>query len=224
MSENRDCGGDAAAYVLGALDHEEARAFRAHLESCVVCRDEVAALRPVADALPMAAPQYPASRALRRRVLRTVAAEPKGEGAPARRRWRLPAVALPRPSVLAGGLAAVVVAVFAGVEIGSSGSSSTRVIDASVGSAEVRVSGSHAELVVHHLPAPPAGHVYEMWLQRGQQPPSPTSTLFTVTRNGTSDVGVPGSVSGVSRLMVTAEPAGGSLKPTSTPVIVAPLS
>jgi hypothetical protein len=36
-------------------------------------------------------------------------------------------------------------------------------------------------------------------------------------------VGVPGSVKGVSRLMVTAEPAGGTLAPTTAPVIVASL-
>ena len=55
MSEH-DCGGDAAAYALGALDRQEADAFRAHLESCVVCRDELAAFRPVVDQLPMTAP------------------------------------------------------------------------------------------------------------------------------------------------------------------------
>ena len=37
MSENRDCGADAAAYVLGALEPAEAEAFRRHMTSCVVC-------------------------------------------------------------------------------------------------------------------------------------------------------------------------------------------
>ena len=54
-----DCGGDAAAYVLGALEPLEVDAFRAHLAGCIVCRDEVAALQQVADALPMAAPPRP---------------------------------------------------------------------------------------------------------------------------------------------------------------------
>jgi anti-sigma-K factor RskA len=224
MSHTGDCGGDAAAYVLGALDPAEARAFRQHMESCVVCRDEVAAFQQVTDALPMAAPQYPASRALRRRVMRAVREEPRGEAAEAPRRWRLPSISLPRPAVMVGGLAAIVLALVVGLELGSSTTTGTRVVAASVGDASVRVSGSHAELVVHHLPPPPPGHIYEMWLQHGQQAPSPTRALFSVTSAGTSDVGVPGNVKGVSRVLVTAEPTGGSLKPTSMPVVVAQLS
>jgi anti-sigma factor RsiW len=34
-AENRDCGADAAAYVLGALEPEEVEAFRAHMATCV---------------------------------------------------------------------------------------------------------------------------------------------------------------------------------------------
>ena len=224
MPEHGDCGADAAAYVLGALDPQEAQAFRQHMESCVVCRDEVAAFQQVTDALPMAAPQYPASRTLRRQVMKAVRDEPRGESAAAPRRWRLPSLALPGPAVALGGLAAVVVALVIGLALGSSGSPATRTIAASVGDASVQVSGSHAELVVHHLPPPPPGHIYEMWLQRGQQPPSPTRALFSVTSAGTGDVGVPGDLKGVSRVLVTAEPAGGSLKPTSMPVVVAQLS
>jgi anti-sigma-K factor RskA len=224
MSGPRDCGDDAAAYVLGALEPDEALAFRRHMEDCVVCRDEVAAFQHVTDALPMAAPQYPASRALRRRVMKAVRDAPRGEGATAPRRWRLPSPALSWPAVALGGLAAVVVALVIGLALGSSGSPTTRTIAASIGDASVQVSGSHAELVVHHLPPPPAGHIYEMWLQRGRQPPSPTSALFSVTSAGTSNVGVPGNIKGVSRVLVTAEPAGGSLKPTSMPVVVAQLS
>ena len=44
-----DCGNDAAPYVLGALEPAEARAFARHMQSCAVCRDEVAALVPVLD-------------------------------------------------------------------------------------------------------------------------------------------------------------------------------
>ncbi|MGD1057117.1 MAG: zf-HC2 domain-containing protein [Solirubrobacteraceae bacterium] len=42
------CGDNAAPYVLGALTDEEHEAFRGHLESCAVCREEVAALQVVA--------------------------------------------------------------------------------------------------------------------------------------------------------------------------------
>ena len=46
-----DCGSDAAPYVLGALEPSEARAFLHHMQSCAVCRDEVAALVPTLEAL-----------------------------------------------------------------------------------------------------------------------------------------------------------------------------
>lgn len=42
------------AYSLGALEAEEAALVAAHLESCKVCRDEVATGRRVADGLPAA--------------------------------------------------------------------------------------------------------------------------------------------------------------------------
>ena len=40
---------------------------------------------------------------------------------------------------------------------------------------------------------------------------------------GTADVGVPGGLTGVSAVMVTDEPDGGTLAPTSAPVIAARL-
>ena len=76
-TREHECGGDAAAYVLGALSPEEAEAFRTHLSGCAICRDEVATLQRVADALPMAAQQYEVPRGLRRRKRRAVRAEPR---------------------------------------------------------------------------------------------------------------------------------------------------
>jgi hypothetical protein len=45
-----------------------------------------------------------------------------------------------------------------------------------------------------------------------------------VRANGSAAVGVPGSLSGVSAVLVTQEPAGGTPAPTSAPVIVAPVA
>ena len=56
-SETRDCGADIAAYLLGALEREEAVAFREHLDTCAICREEVSALGTVVDALPLGAPR-----------------------------------------------------------------------------------------------------------------------------------------------------------------------
>lgn len=218
---------DAAAYVLGALEPVEADGFRRHLEECVVCRDEVAAFREAVDALPDAGPRYRAPKKLRRRVIKTLRAEAKNSHAPAqtageRRRARL-APWGPAPIALAT-VAAIGAAGFAGVELaGGGGSGAPRTITASLGDAEVRVIGGHAELIVGHLPAPPAGRIYELWIKRGERAPQPTNTLFSVNDHGSANIGVPGTVTGDTSVLVTAEPVGGTSAPTTTPVIVATL-
>jgi hypothetical protein len=109
----------------------------------------------------------------------------------------------------------------------SSGGSGTQVFSASVvgpGSAKVRVTDGRGELVVRGMPAPPGSDVYEVWLKRGDQPPSPTSALFSVTSEGSAAVDVPGNLHHVDQVLVTPEPPGGSAAPTHTPVIVASLS
>ena len=225
MTAERDCGADAAAYALGALEPAEADAFREHLESCPVCRDEVAALEGVVQALPMTAPQRPAPPALRRRVLRAARAAPKSDLSRRRPTWsagqwwnigRSVAVA-----TLALALAVLVVlAVVSG--------SSTRVVEARVsgvaGTAQLRVTNERGELIVHHLSAPPAGHIYEVWLKAPQSAPVPADVLFSVTSAGTADLKLPSSLRGIREVMVTPEPDGGSPTPTHSPVILARIS
>lgn len=108
------------------------------------------------------------------------------------------------------------------------GPSGTKIYRAHVaghsGSAQLRVTGEHAELAVRHLAAPPAGQVYEVWLIRGDRDPQPTSALFGVTASGGADVDVPGNLHGVGRVMVTTEPANGSRVPTHPAVISADLT
>jgi anti-sigma-K factor RskA len=225
MSETHDCCGDAAAYVLGALDPAEAEAFRRHLEQCAVCRDEVDALGGVVQALPTAAPQVQPPKRLRGRVLRAVRGEPKPAAAPRARTPRLPA---PQPA-LAALLAACAVAgaVVGGVEL-STGGAGGRVIHGQVsgvsGSAELRLAGGRGELIVRHLTPPPRGHIYEVWLKAPGANPVPASVLFTVNTAGGADVSLPGELRGISQVMVTPEPRGGSAMPTHSPVIIASLS
>jgi anti-sigma-K factor RskA len=220
-TNGRDCGEDVAAYVLGALEPAEADAFRRHIADCAACRDEVAAFEQVTEALPPASARYEVPKDLRRRVMREVRATPKATMANRPHRVRPPTRF---PLAWAGGLAAAVVAVIVAVALSTGGSSGTRVIQASVGSAQLRIAGGHGDLIVHRLPRPPAGRIYEMWVQRGTAQPVPTGTLFSTSSSGKASVGVPGSLHGVSAVMVTQEPAGGTLAPTNAPVIVARLS
>jgi anti-sigma-K factor RskA len=223
------CGEDAAPYVLGALAEAEHEAFVEHMRDCVACREEVAALQPVANSLPSAVPPRRAPGRLRDSVMSTVRTEAElrragaGRPSPARRRparrlpWRLSFASL--AATAAGVLIAVLL-------LGGGSGSSTRVIRAQVSapaaSATLRLSAGHGTLVLAGMPKTPAGKVYEVWLKRSGAP-QPTDALFTVSSAGTATVGVPGSLAGVKAVLVTAEPAGGSRVPTSAPVIQASL-
>jgi anti-sigma-K factor RskA len=203
--------------VLGSLEPAEAEAFRRHLAGCTACQQEVAELEQVTGSLADATVRYEVPRELRRRVLSEVRATPKAaEHAKARTRTRSPRIAW------GGALAAAVVVVAVVLVVAlSSGGSSSRTIQASTGSAELKIADGRADLIVRRLPHLPAGRIYEMWVQRGDATPTPTGTLFAVTSSGTAAVGVPGGVSGVSAVMVTQEPSGGTPAPTTAPVIVA---
>lgn len=232
MPDGRDCGLDAAAYVLGALERDELAAFRAHLSECAACREEVAALQHVANALPAAAPAMSPPQDLRRRVMEAVWAEQKGGASPTladrrptRPHRRFPFVP-PRPAAAFGGALAVAAAVVVAIVVATGGSSSTRVIQANVrgaGTAKLILAGGRAELAVSHFPAPGRGRVYQVWLQRPHRAPSPTRTLFDVTTGGAGEVGVAGDLHGVIEVLVTSEPLGGSSAPTTAPVITAQL-
>ena len=222
------CDGNAAPYVLGALTDEENIAFRRHLESCAVCREEVASLQSVAAALHAVAPTASAPPELRERIMSTVRAEARepeltrGPRAARERSRRRPAR---RSGLALAGAAAALVAVLVAVLL-SSGGSETRVIQAQVlaplASAQVAVTGNRAELRLAGMPQTQPGRVYEVWVKRNGAP-QPTNALFTVTSEGNATVGVPGSIAGVREVLVSSEPLGGSSSPTRTPVIVARL-
>lgn len=59
----------AALYVLGSLDEDDARAYRAHVAACAVCRAELASLENVPAQLLEAAPAVEPPRGLFERVL-----------------------------------------------------------------------------------------------------------------------------------------------------------
>lgn len=223
---------DAAAYVLGALEESEVQPFREHLAGCAVCRAEIVQLQAAADSLAVGVPRRPAPESLRARIMATAHAEAELLRAAGHEADK--PLAAPRPwrRRLVPAFAAAV-ALGVGLLIGAlainTGSSVTRtqIIRAIVvepghnASAVLRKVGSHLELVVEGMPAPPPGRIYEVWLERGTQAPAPTDALFSVTNHGQGSVDVPGYVQGVSKVLVTDEPLGGSPKPTRTPVIIA---
>lgn len=223
------CGDNAAPYVLGALEEHEHEQFRRHLESCAVCREEVAALEMVTGALPAAVEQRSAPAELKRRVMASVHEDLRAEQArePARSPRR-PAPAWLSWRALAPGALAAAAIVLAVVALSSGGSSSsaTRVFHAQApagADVSLRVSDDRGQLEIAGMPQTPPQRIYEVWIKRAGGP-EPTDALFTVTSKGNATVGVPGSLKGATVVMVTAEPLGGTKVPTSMPVIVANLS
>ena len=82
-----------------------------------------------------------------------------------------------------------------------------------------------ARLRVARMPAPEEGRVYQVWvLRKGETAPRPTDALFQPAEDGRATVDVPGGVEGVTAVLVTDEPDGGSPAPTREPSIVAPLA
>jgi anti-sigma-K factor RskA len=241
IEDPRGCAASAAPYVLGALTDEECDAFRVHLESCSVCREEVAALEVVVAALPGAAPQLSAPPELKRRLMASVREDAHrrevadARTAPAkaiRSRTSAPGWLRWQPNLAVAALAAAVVALaVVALSSGSGGGagSATRVIQAQVlpsrASASLSVGAGHAQLNVADMPQVSQGRVYELWIKRSASGrPLPTDALFTVSAAGAASVGVPGGVSGVREVMVTSEPLGGSRVPTLPALIVARVS
>jgi anti-sigma factor RsiW len=224
MSEcGAECGADVAAYALGSLDDAERRSFERHLATCAVCPDELAVFEQVVDALARGGSLQRAPAGLRGRVLDDVGSDAARRAAPTAKRtgFRRPALALCALLIAA-------VAVAGALRSGSSPGLVSHVIQARVigssGSAEVRRSSDHAELVIHHLSPPPSGEIYQVWLNRPGRRAQPTTALFNVTTAGDAVIDVPGNLRHVEQIMVTPEPAGGTQVPTHPAVITAQLT
>lgn len=232
-----DClrGTDAGAYVLRALDLDECRSFDEHLAECDGCRLEVNDLQLVVDALPIAAPHATPPVALKSRIMTVVGAEselllaagpaadrPSVTKTP-RRRGRFAFTKGLRP-VLAGALAFALLGLGVVGGLAVDGDPETRTLAAwAKGSADARltVTGDDASLQLTDMPSPPAGRVYQVWLDRGDGQLQPSHTLFNVRSDGRAKVAIDESVAGVERILVTAERSGASLAPSGDPVITA---
>jgi anti-sigma-K factor RskA len=227
--EHRRYEEDLAAYLLDALEPDEARAFRAHLEGCARCQADERWLRAGVEMLPSSVEQLEPSPALRKRLMDRVQAEAASDrasvrdGLPRRRRWSFglrPAVALAMVAIAAG---------LGGYLIGQGdeGGVTTTTIQAQAtpeepaAEASVERTGDSAVLKVERLPVQRPGRVYQAWLQRGKN--IEPSSLFVVGKDGTGTAAVTGDLDGVAAIMVSDEPRGGSEQPTTMPVLIANL-
>lgn len=229
--DHRECAEALGAYALGALSDTEAARVQRHLSECRDCRAELEWLRAGVDVLPASVPPIEAPPEFKQRLMEIVDAEAEllqaaGPGTdrptpPApRRRWRLRAGIRLRTTVA---VAALCVAAVVAVLVVTGGGAGTRVIRAqlspSLAGARVslQVQGTHAELILRGLPLPAAGHVDEVWVQRGSAPPTQAGTFIVQT----GSVAVSRPVRSGDVVLVTVEPGQGTRAPTTRPVIVA---
>jgi anti-sigma-K factor RskA len=223
MSENghdrrRD---ELAAYLLGALEPGEAAELERHLAGCEECRTELEWLRPAVQLLPESVERVEPPRELRGRLMEQVRSEAASPPAPSRgRRWGIGGWSL-RPAV---GLAALVLAVAAvavyAIGNGSSGDGSTTTVVAGHSpevTAEMVRDGDSGTLHLANLHQLPRDEVLQAWVQRGERVES-AKTLFVPNPDGTASATID-DMNGVSTVMVTAEPRGGSAQPTSAPIV-----
>jgi anti-sigma-K factor RskA len=210
---------DLAAYVLGALENDEAADFERHLEGCEPCREEMTWLEPAVQTLPEAVERQEPPRALRAALMEEVredAREAAARPAPARRRgWLL------KPA-MGFAVIALLVAGVVGYEVGNGGSDGgggASTLERQVGGLSVKMvqegdSGTLQLSGVHQLPP---DKVLEAWVEReGEVEAVPA--LFVPNRDGLAETRI-ADMDGVAVVMVTEEPQGGSEAPTGEPIM-----
>ncbi len=230
------------AYVLNALDEKERREFEDYLSRHPNKQAEIEELGAIAGLLALSPPEQEPSPELRRRVLARVRSETTSgsetrDALKDRLGWIL------RPRTLAAAGAALAVAgllVWNGLlqrELGNLRSENHNLQGqvenlkayamrssgpAKGASAEVlRMRNGKMILTASNLPPAPEGKTYQIWVMEHGTPKS--AGLFSPSGRA---VAIPMSFKGekVQAVAVTIEPAGGSQRPTSSPILVSQLS
>jgi anti-sigma-K factor RskA len=222
---------DLAAYMLGALEPDEAADFERHLEGCERCRNEARWFGPAVNSLPESVARQEPPPRLREALMAEVRADARASEAGAKDRggsvlgW-IRGNFSPRGLRLASGFAALalVVAAVSGYEIGKGGSESEGNGGAVTLSSEEH--GIDVKMVregeggtlhlanVHQLPP---GKVLEAWVRR-EGTVEAVPALMVPDRKGQAETTI-ASMKGVDTVMVTEEPQGGSEEPTSPAIV-----
>ena len=235
----------AGVFALDALDEAERERFERHLGHCPACDNEVRGLQETAARFALAVASQPPDQ-LRERVMTAAARTRQLPPLPH------PHVRPPKPAAdwvrrLAIPLAAacLVLAVVLGVLLGMARSqldnarSEQRQIAAVLNVPGARIVtvrtslGGQATVVVARrldeliftsagLPGLPGSRVYQLWVMGSNGSATSAGLLARAADGSTAPVLASGLVAG-DRIGVTVEPAGGTKKPTTTPIVVIPL-
>jgi hypothetical protein len=212
---------DVGAYLLGALNDLERQAFERHLRACAECQEELARLRPAADALPGSVQQFEPPARLKALLMEVVEGEARVEQpVPERRRPRLRFFM--RPAFVAALIGLVVG--FAVAQLG--GGDEPRTLAATVdqtmpnAGGSLRVSNGDAKLRLHDMPRLGGTRVYQVWVQHGDH--LVPARTFQVGADGRGAVDL-SNVDDADGVYVTREPRGGAQVPSEDPIVSVPL-
>lgn len=214
---------ELAAYALGALDPGEAAELERHLAGCEACRTELDWLRPAVQLLPESVERVEPPPELREGLMEQVRGEAHQS---ASRPWGLHSLRSrgaglswrPLAGLAAVALIAVAIGAYA-IDGDSGGGDATTVVagQAPGVTAEMVRDGEAGTLHLANLDQLPPDEVLQAWVQRGERVVS-AKTLFVPNRDGTASATID-EMDGVTTVMVTAEPRGGSVQPTSKPIV-----
>lgn len=228
----------AGAYALDALDDDERAVFEEHLQGCERCTDEVAGLRLTAAELSRTTETAPPPQ-LRADVLAAISQvrplAPVADNVIALHRaraarsvWQLVAAACALVAIAVSGWGYTQ---HRNAERASSARSSTvqQLLQApdlrasttalAQGSGTVLYSAREHRvmLIGHGLPTLSSGKTYQLWMLPSDGKAVSGGTFHT-DQSGDAQVPVTGDLTGVVRMAISVEPAGGSAQPTLSTV------
>jgi anti-sigma-K factor RskA len=241
----------SGSYALDALTDDERSDFEKHLARCSSCAEEVRGLRETAARLAMATAVTPPPE-MRARVLaaapRTRQLPPPGRNplAMAGGRSRLRRRPLSRAGLTAGVLtlaaavAFLVVTQFSTNQQLQQARASNSAIAAVLAAPDARIEAlpaakggtatavmslreQEAVVTTAGLPALPGTRVYQLWVMTSAGA-ARSAGLLTITSSGSTAPALAGGVLPGDRLGITVEPAGGTPQPTTTPVVIMPVT
>jgi anti-sigma-K factor RskA len=232
--QHTDFQDNLAAYALGALDPEETAALEAHLQTCESCRDELADYRAVSTGLMASLPPRPPRASVKRALQKRVAGQVPRERAGFR--WPFGQVAVGALLVALLALNVLTVSQVYSLRQQQAEAEQRRATEQTAlamlaypttqtvtfndngisGSLLVDKQRNLVAVFAWHLPDPPAGKTYQVWLvdPKGDR----TSGGFLVPEANypfvTSIIWPTQPLRNFTSLGVTVEPAGGSQQPT----------
>lgn len=224
--------GYVASYVLGALPPEEVAFVRSHILSCDECMAEADDLSAATESMALAVDSVPLPAGFADRVLeqaigpQAVSGITGGRPAKTGRRWTFLPVMTGLAMLIAFGVMTTTViqtrndaqrkeqALTAllhssdGLALEGSGGAVGRLVP----------SAGESYLVLTGLDEAPKNHVYQLWLLQGDDAPV-SARIFDVSE-GVAIVRMSARIEGFEGAAITVEPAGGSVQPTTDPIMI----